>query len=42
MTLAKEDETERRILGRLIPGLQPCLKQSLQEWLAVDLYHGVL
>jgi len=37
MRRAEEDETERRILDRLVSWLEPCLEQSLQEWSTVDL-----
>jgi hypothetical protein len=36
MRCAEEDETQRRILDRLVSWLQPCLEESLEEWSAVD------
>jgi hypothetical protein len=42
MRRAQEDQTQRRVLDRLVSWLQPCLEQSLEEWLAVDWFHKVL
>jgi len=36
LSFPQEDETQRRILDRLVSWLQPCLDQSREEWSAVD------